>query len=585
MHNFKNKRIWIILGSLLLSLLLAGCAQAPARSPKPSPDWSRGNRVGVDAIGSPSVIAPAEGESIEIVWPVSVGEEQQTLHYAQLNQRGLLVDEYDLDVSSLQVRAPHLLPAAERKLHIFWESRSVPGGKWSLWYALLDGEMGSLSAPVLISAPGVDMKSYHLAGDGEGGAFVVWETIDGIFGAHLDATGTPDAELVQITTDGESPFIHVENGAIFLAWWSELGIRFQRFDGRLEAADGKIVAAPRLSGPENLFGPVMGVADGWVYLAWSIRRQTGLEAGRIALTEFVAFKPDQTDQVEPRTIYILPTALEPYKKYTGPYMLDQLIPPPVSAPSSSEYIYNPVPVVNSRDQFAFAVTVKQSRQNKLANQIMLALFSEGEYIGYSQAVKTQTLSASPAPMADDAGGLHLVWREGYAGSDIYYTTTDPLAREDLDQLQGVDFIQAIMSGLVEGLASLLLVPLFGFIWIIPGFVLLTIFRMSRDMEALDTWLSWLALMISLISYQTIKWFLFLPLQSYVPFSAWIDVPVAWTMVLRWLVPSLIFFLAIIAAEWRRRSRSCSALVYYTYVTAIDVSLSMVVYGVNLLGLG
>ena len=585
MLNLNNKRIWVIFGSLLLSLLLAQCGQAPVRSPKPAPDWSRGNLVGVKAIGSPSVVASPDDETFEMVWPIDAGEGQQSLHYARLNQVGVLIDEHDLNVSSLQMRIPRLLPAAQGKLHLFWESREISGGKWSLWYALLDGETESLSAPTLISAPDVDIKGYHLAGDGDGGAFVVWETIEGLSGTHLDPTGSLDVEPVQITTSGESPFIHVEDGDIFLAWWSEQGVRFQRFDEKLENAKGIVVAKPRLSGSDDLSGPVLGIADGWAYLAWSIRRQTGLEAGRTALTEFVAFKPDQTDQVEPRTIYILPTVLEPYKSYQGPYTLDQLVPPPVSAPSSSEYIYNPVPVVNSRGQFAFAVAVRQTHQNKLASQIVLVLFSEGKYIGYSQAVKTQTLSASPAPMADDAGSLHLVWREGYAGSDIYYTTTDPLARENLDQLQGVDFVQAIMSGLVEGLASLLLVPLLGFIWIIPGFVLLTIFRMSRDMEVLDTWLSWLALAIGLISYQTIKWFFFLPLQTYVPFSAWIDVPPGWRTLLRWLVPSLIFVLAIIAAEWRRRSRSCSALVYYIYVTAIDVSLSMVVYGVNLLGLG
>jgi hypothetical protein len=584
MRNLKNKRIWVILGSLLLSLLLAQRGQTPVRSPKPSPDWSRGNRVGVEAVGSPSIVASPDDETFEMVWPIDAGEGQQSLHYARLNQVGVLIDEHDLNVSSLQVRIPRLLPAAEGKLHLFWESREISGGKWSLWYALLDGETESLSAPTLISAPDVDMKGYHLAGDGDGGAFVVWETIDGLSGAHLDVTGSLDVEPLQITTSGESPFIHVEDGDIFLVWWSEQGVRFQRFDEKLETVERIVVAKPRLSGSDDLSGPVLGIADGWAYLAWSIRRQTGLEAGT-ALTEFVAFRLDQADQIDPRTIYILPTMLEPYKAYQGPYTLDQLVPPPVSAPSSSEYIYNPVPVVDPRGQFAFAVAVRQSHQNKLASQIVLVLFSEGKYIGYSQAVKTETLSASPAPMADDDGDLYLVWREGYAGSDIYYATTDPIVRANLDQLQGVDFVQALLSGLVEGLASLLLVPLLGVMWIFPGFVALAIFKMVRDMEALDTWLSWLVLAIGLISYQVIKWFSFLPLQSYVPFSAWIDVPSAWTMVLRWMVPALIFVLAIIAAEWRRRSRSCSALVYYLIVTIVDVSLTMIVYGVNVIGLG
>ncbi len=583
MSRSRNKPLAAIFIAIMFAFVSSRCAQNPARSPKPSPDWSRGNRVGVEAIGSPSIVASSEDETIEMVWPVETSESQQSIHYARLNQLGVLIDEHDLKVSSLQVRIPRLLPAARGKLHVFWESREISGGKWSLWYASLDGETESLSAPVLISAPDVDMKGYHLAGDGDGGAFVVWETIEGLSGAHLDATGRMDVEPIRITTSGESPYIHVENGDIFLAWWSEQGVRFQRFGGQLEAAEGAIVANPRLSGPEDLVGPVLGIGDGWAYLAWSIRRQTGLEAGT-ALTEFAAFRLDQADQVDPRMIHILPTLLEPYKSYQGPYTLDQLVPPPVSAPSSSEYIYNPIPIADSRGQFAFAVAVRQSHQNKLASQIILALFSEGKFIGYSQAVKTQTLSASPAPMADDDGDLHLVWREGYAGSDIYYATTDPIARANLDQLQGVDFVQALLSGLVEGLASLSLVPPLGVMWVFPGFVILAIFKMVRDMEALDTWLSWLVLAIGLISYQLLKWFTFLPLHSYVPFSAWIDMPETWHTLLRWLVPALISLLALIAAEWRR-SRSCSALVYYLIFTIVDVSLTMIVYGVNVIGLG
>ena len=121
-------------------------------------------------------------------------------------------------------------------------------------------------------------------------------------------------------------------------------------------------------------------------------------------------------------------------------------------------------------------------------------------------------------------------------------------------------------------------------WLFPGLVVLGIFKLVRDMESMDTWLSWLVLVIGLISYQMLKWFTFLPLHSYVPFSAWIDVPAAWNTILRWGVPALIFGLACLVAELRRRSRSCSVLVYYLIITIIDVSLTMVVYGVDVLGL-
>ena len=383
MSRSRNKPLAAIFIAIMFAFVSSRCAQNPARSPKPSPDWSRGTLIGEGAIGSPSILA--EDGRIDVVWPVNTSDNQQTLHYAQLDGAGMLIDEYNLSFSSLQVRAPHSLPATDETIHLFWESRAVSGGKWELWYGLLDMAEKSLSAPVIISAPDGDMKSYHLARDNAGGAYVVWETHQGIFGTEVNASGTVNTGPVHITTAGESPFICVKNGNILMAWQTDRGIRFQRFEGRFEAADGVIIAAPRLGGSDSLSGPVMGTTGSRVYVAWSIRRQTGLEAGT-ALTEFVAFQLDEPKEVVPTTIYILPTILEPYKAYDGAYTLTQLVPAPVSAPSSSEYIYNPVPVSNPQGEFALALTAKQTHQNKLATQIVLALFRDGNHLGYLQAV-------------------------------------------------------------------------------------------------------------------------------------------------------------------------------------------------------
>ncbi|MEA3349179.1 MAG: hypothetical protein U9Q82_01005 [Chloroflexota bacterium] len=582
MNALKNKRPLIIFVSIMFAIVLTQCSPAYPRSTKPSSDWSRGLRVAADAIGTPSIIAADKGELIDIVWPLYATETQQTLHYMQLDETATPVSEHNLSFSFSQVRIPHILPASDGKIHTFWESRTVSGGKWTLWYGLLDPTGKLLSTPEAISAPDIDMKSYHLAGDADGGVLVVWETNHGIFGTHLDSMGKMLSEPIQITTAGKNPFISAENNNIFMAWWAESGIRFQRFDTQFETSEGILISKPRLSGADELHGPVLETTDEWVYAAWSIRRQTGLEAGS-AYTQFAAFPLGEPTLVEPNTIQILPTILETYAAYDGAYTLTQLV-PPVSTPYSSEFVYNPVPALNSRGEFALAITAKQEYHNQMVPQVVLTLFRDGQHIGYSQAVKTQLFSSSPALASDNAGNLHLAWREGYSGSEIYYATTAAIARKNLDKLQIADFAQAILAGLIEGLASLVLAPLIGIMWMLPGFLILVIYKLVRDLESLDSWLSWGFLIATLILYQLLKWISFTPLITYTPFSAWIDIPAAWSMPLRVGGPALIFACTILVAEWRRRSRSLSTVVYYLIVTIIDIALTMLIYGVSFLGL-
>ncbi len=70
--------------------------------------------------------------------------------------------------------------------------------------------------------------------------------------------------------------------------------------------------------------------------------------------------------------------------------------------------------------------------------------------------------------------------------------------------------------------------------------------------------------------------------TYVPFSAWVDIPANWEIVLRIGVPGLIFLIGIGVAE-RGRRRSKSTLVYYALVSITDMVLTMGVYGVFYLG--
>jgi hypothetical protein len=90
------------------------------------------------------------------------------------------------------------------------------------------------------------------------------------------------------------------------------------------------------------------------------------------------------------------------------------------------------------------------------------------------------------------------------------------------------------------------------------------------------------LVISLLVYQVTK-VLFIPdILTYVPFSAWIDIPSSWHFLLRIGVPILILLIGIWVAE-RGRRRYEGTVLYYALVTITDMFLSMGVYGVFYLG--
>jgi uncharacterized membrane protein len=114
--------------------------------------------------------------------------------------------------------------------------------------------------------------------------------------------------------------------------------------------------------------------------------------------------------------------------------------------------------------------------------------------------------------------------------------------------------------------------------------LLGIYKLMRDNETMANRTSQFLAVVAIILYQLSKT-LFMPtIISYVPFSAWVDVPASMTKVLQVLIPVLILTVGVVVAEIVRRRRSeTSALIYFLIVCGIDAALTLGVYGVGYLG--
>jgi hypothetical protein len=357
---------------------------------------------------------------------------------------------------------------------------------------------------------------------------------------------------------------------------------------------------------DSLEGPVLGFANGWVYLFWTVVSLTDTEAGQ-GVAEFAAFPADAPVISEPERLWAIPAEDQPYEKQQTAFSLTQLSQPRHIAQAAeefgvreefyselagdwtdvagavSDYMLSPAAMIGEGDELAIALAVGQDYGTDQHLQIATALFSEGQYLGYSFAGKTSYLSDDPVLAVDTEGNLHVSWREGAKGQGIYYATTAPEAKTTLDRLEADDLVVAAPQGVTDMMASLAFVPFIGFCWILPGLFLIGGWQLLRDEDSLDKRSTWIPLILALLLYYGAK-FVFLPtFTTYVPFSAWIYIPPALADLLRLAIPAVILALSALAAFQVRAHLSNSTLTFFLAWVVTDGLLTLAIYGVNLLG--
>lgn len=350
--------------------------------------------------------------------------------------------------------------------------------------------------------------------------------------------------------------------------------------GEITPFSGESIARLQIGSGNRLSGPSLGLSDGWVSAFWSVLYQAGLEAGT-AKTEYIVFPIG-----EPGEGPILPLNIMdgnvPFLPYRGSFVLSQLIPPPQAEYLSTNYILSPNTLSDQNSELIVSVSANQTLRLNTNIQIVLGVFNDGEYQGYTVATKTETLSKDPVIKVDDAGNLYLVWREGAAGSQVFLSTTSSEARTALDEVTSADLPSLLLTGGLEAITGILLFP-FALPWMAVGFVMLIVWRLIKNDEDLTFTTSKILLVIAIISYQVLKVLFLSPMLEYIPFSAWIDIPAHLELIYRVGVPLVIFAVAILAAQWFTRKSTPSTLTYYFAVVIVDCIFTMAIYGVILLG--
>lgn len=579
-----EKRFLFGLVFILLVVLLTACGAAEQRGAKASADWSRGAPLEGSSMGSVGLAVGKEDVNVRLVWPVGAGEGMR-IHFVHLDQSGNPIVTRDLAFPG-QLRHTRLLPAGGDNTHLFWASRISSETGWQLWHVLLNAYADLVAEPTRISINGGEVGDYAAESDNNGGAVIAWE-----FGSradlrllHMNQNGEVLSGPVTLTPRGESPNLRVDPGGnIHLVWLSGTSFMYTEMQlDDLRTDSGKPVAGITIGTGDSLTGPMLGLSDGWVYVFWSILSQSGLEAGT-ASTEFVAFPSGMPGSSESKPIWILPSEEQSYVPYRGGLSLTQYVEPPKVANESTDFIMHPAAMTGITPELAVAVSAQQQFRMNAQMQIVVLVFEDGQYRGYSLASKTQQISDNPVLSVDNSGNLYLVWQEGARKQDVYYATTEPEAVAALDGLSTGDFTFAVLEGGMESLVGLAFMPFLGFGWLLPGLIVIGIWKLFKDEESVTQPSSWPVLIIAVIIYYSIKIVTLPTIATYVPFSAWIYIPADWELALRIGVPLTIFGISLFVAYKVSVKYSDSAVLFYVVLALTDALFTLAIYGVNFLG--
>jgi len=585
MKNKSHQYLRMLGITITLALLLVACQSAPVRESKPSADWSRSVELGNYVTGSIGIVVDGAGEKVHMIWPSDIGEGNY-LRYVQMDAQANPILTQNLELPGL-LRTPRLVTTGGSNLHLFWGSRAPGAPNWILWHAILDAN-GNLGSSILqISLPDSNTGNYVVASDHQGGALVCWDGgLPGeIYIQHLDQTGELMGEPVVVASAGKYPSIWVEpNGNMHFAWQEGGSLVYAQSTLQEPSPTETAVIGDLPQGTgKTVEGPYLGVAGDWAYVYWSVLNQSGLEAGT-GYTVYTTFQKTAPANLEANRLLLSPAEEQSYVAYQGRLNLTQLAPPVTQAWASTDFILSPAVMQGSQSgELAVALAINQEMRLDQHLQIAVAVFRDGQFIGYSMGTRTENISDDPVLFVDADMHLHLAWREGAAGNRIYYGTTQPEAVVALERLNAGDVIQAIFQGGMEGLVGITFLPIIGFGWLLPGMILVGIVKIFRDQDVLTEWKYWIPLVIAILIYYAVKLATLPTISTYVPFSAWLDIPERFGAPLQIIVPALIIATAIFVSDWVRRRKSDSAVVFYLVFVLVDATITLAIYGVNFLG--
>jgi hypothetical protein len=578
----------ILLGLSILAILLAGCSAWGERPWLNAPGWSRAKLLGNTFSTDPALLTLDEAGDV-YAFIVEKEGDQFKPHVIALDGSGEILWDRVYHPDLIRPRRPKIV-WDRVGLSLFWLSDQ------KLYHMGLDSSGEISSEPVLLSS-GSPVDSYDVA-LGSNGDFSVWYAgprgDPGLYALSL-SEGAVGAVLID--PEGIRPVIHFDDqGTLYAVWanypegYGENRLFYSRYPmGEIRQGQEQAVADLRIGVSSVMEGPAFGIDDGFAYVLWTVRVQTGLDAGLVE-TKYIYFPLDQPTSTPKLQEVFVPVEYHlPYQQTVDTALQAGARVSLVDAnfPSTfqiSDLAFNDV-------QFSELVATFNAKTEYLRRkeqwQIGTLFFDAGTPSSYQLLSFTSVNSRVPYVLSDQEGYLYVTWIENSddPGSYVFFATSAPGFRKALNVITGIDISQLVAETLFGLVSGVVLLPL-GLVWILAaGIVIGLTSWMRKEDESITSPTTIISLVLALIAYWAAKLFILPAILSYVPFSAWIPFIPGWLeMPLRIGVPAII---AILAAFITLRNvyggKERSPIFLVMIYGSIDGLLTLAVYGVHIWG--
>ena len=560
---------------------------------KPSPDWSRGLRIGeLYGMDGPSLVTD-ERNHVHLLWTIRPGQKEYDLRYVRLDDQGLVQEDHELNVGLLHPRRARLLLDEDGSIHAFVLALPERGAPSGLFHLSLTADGRIDSEPILFSSPDRPAYFYDFTSSRHGPIHIFWaEEGDSGFDLFHSTLGL-DEEPQLILHGASHPAVATDSDGNIHLLWSQQG----RTSGEIEiyyAALGSSVPE-RVSRVKllqldrqkytDMTWPVLALDRDHAYAIWVVEpAQTLGEPFRQVWEISIGLDEQQPASVER---FVLPVEEYPeYVSHEAPYAYDYIV-PLLSPPEFGvmNYVIDaPFPLSAQAEEVLVAFSALVQRGAGRESQIVVGIFAEGGLQGYQLAGKTTHWSRSPSLVADQGGSLHLSWVEGLppGPNDVYYASTSTAVKERVDRLTSQDLTLGLLNSFFGAAAGLAMIPLVAF-WLLPSLLWVAISGRFIGREGVQGRKGRWALAISLVTYLITKAYLTPSLFTYVPFSASMPfLPSSLEMPLRVVVPLFITGVGVIGAFYAvSRVKTRSLVAASLTFLLIDAFLTITIYGPSL----
>ena len=550
-----SKREGFLTLLLLLGFVLGGCA-GPRTTPRASPDWSKGQPVGVSPLKNPVAIQAGEGV-VYLTWV----DGEHRLHWAQLDEEGQVVADKSLDLPTRSSQKPRLLLDPRGRFHLFWIASREEGQ--GLYYVKLNSSGQIISDPLLLSLPGMEVGYVASGFSAQGQIELFWSQAaygsPGVYNLTIDPESLVASPNTLIASRGVAPTLQVDQeGTLHLSWFEEptygtQQIYYATFDAERRVL-GKVIGIAEvvLRGGQTMVGPVLGLDLENGYIFWSIEQRGRAVSGDTFYATFPLGRPAEGVVMGLR---LRSTDRPRYDPYAGEYAYHLLASPEAAVPT---FLSQPWVVDGQRSELPVVLTINISTRLGEHLQIAMLVFSQGQLKGYQIVTATKMASLTPHIVADPRLGLHLAWIDtaGFEEYQVLYASTSPQVKGVLNRVTLADVVDKggnliMVLFLVVGFTPVLVA------WLVLPLVWLLIFYLSTGEGELTTLGAWVALGVAMLMQLVAMIFITPGGRGLLPFLA-ISMPQLAPIFTGRLFPILLAILGLGAmAFYLRRTRSRS----------------------------